>query len=98
MSEICQICGLPKDLCICERKIEEKIIIRTEKRSYGKVVTLINGIQRDNKELKEIVSKLKSKLGCGGTIKNGIIELQGDHRRRIKELLIELGFKNIEIY
>ncbi|MEM0476517.1 MAG: stress response translation initiation inhibitor YciH, partial [Candidatus Aenigmatarchaeota archaeon] len=33
-----------------------------------------------------------------GTIKNGIIELQGDHRRRIKELLIELGFKNIEIY
>jgi len=37
-------------------------------------------------------------LGCGGTIKNGVIELQGDHRRRIKELLNSLGYKNVEIY
>ncbi|MEM0243208.1 MAG: stress response translation initiation inhibitor YciH [Candidatus Aenigmatarchaeota archaeon] len=95
MSEVCQICGLPKDLCVCEKKVEEKIIVRVERRSLGKIVTLISGIQEN---LKEISSKLKSRLGCGGTVKNGIIELQGDHRRRIRELLNELGFKNVEIY
>lgn len=93
--EICKICGLPKDLCICEKKIEEKITVRVEKRSFGKIVTLISGVSGN---LKEIASKLKSRLGCGGTVKNGIIELQGDQRRRIRELLNELGFSNIEIY
>lgn len=95
MSEICIYCGLPKDLCVCEKKIEEKVIVRVERRSFGKIVTIISGIKGN---LREIASKLKTKLGCGGTIKNGIIELQGDHRRKIKELLAELGFKSVEIY
>jgi len=95
MSEVCPICGLPKELCICKAKKEEKIVVTTEKRSFGKIVTIISGISGD---LKQTAKYLKSKLGCGGTIKNGVIELQGDHRRRIKELLNSLGYKNIEIY
>ncbi|MEM5820724.1 MAG: stress response translation initiation inhibitor YciH [Candidatus Aenigmatarchaeota archaeon] len=95
MSEVCQICGLPKDLCICEKKVEQKVVVTVERRSFGKIVTLISGIDGD---LKKIASFLKSKLGCGGTIKNGIIELQGDHRRRIRELLNSLGYKDVEIY
>jgi len=95
MSEICQVCGLPKELCVCEIKKEEKVVVTTEKRSFGKVVTIISGISGD---LKQTAKFLKSKLGCGGTIKNGVIELQGDHRRRIRELLNSLGYKNVEIY
>ena len=46
-----------------------------------------------------MVSALKSRLACGGTVKEGRIELQGDHRSRVKEILIELGFpeENIEV-
>jgi len=95
MSEVCPVCGLPKELCVCGLKKEERVVVTTEKRSFGKIVTIISGISGD---LKQTAKYLKSKLGCGGTIKNGVIELQGDHRRRIKELLNSLGYKNIEIY
>lgn len=46
---------------------------------------------------KDIASKLKKKLACGGTYKEGRIELQGDHIRRIKDLLVELGFPESKI-
>jgi len=95
MSEVCPVCGLPKEPCVCGLKKEERVVVTTEKRSFGKIVTIISGISGD---LKQTAKYLKSKLGCGGTIKNGVIELQGDHRRRIKELLNSLGYKNIEIY
>ncbi|MEM0481055.1 MAG: stress response translation initiation inhibitor YciH [Candidatus Aenigmatarchaeota archaeon] len=96
---ICSKCGLPEELCTCNQldKLSQKIIVRFESRTFGKKVTIIEGITSNQKE---IASKLKSKLGCGGTIKNGRIELQGDHRKKIKQLLVELGFKEnqIEIY
>ncbi|MEM1856056.1 MAG: hypothetical protein QXG70_03715, partial [Candidatus Methanomethylicaceae archaeon] len=52
-----------------------------------------------NVNLKELAFKLKSKLACGGTEKNGRIELQGDHREKVMEILIENGFSpnNIEV-
>ncbi|MEM5811340.1 MAG: stress response translation initiation inhibitor YciH [Candidatus Aenigmatarchaeota archaeon] len=89
----CPRCGLPLDICTC--KSLEKIEIRVEPRSYGKVVTVINGI--DNGE--EIIGTLKRKLACGGTIKNKRIELQGNHKDRIKKILIELGYseENIDV-
>jgi translation initiation factor 1 len=97
--EICSKCGLPKELCICKQfeKASQRIIVRFEVRTFGKKVTIIEGITNDSKK---VASFLKSKLGCGGTIKNGRIELQGDHRKRIKNLLMELGYKEnqIEIY
>ncbi|MEM0379668.1 MAG: stress response translation initiation inhibitor YciH [Nanopusillaceae archaeon] len=92
--------GLPTDIEESLETIEkeaQKIIIRTEKRSYGKIVTIINGIEQNIAE--GLVKKLKQKLGCGGTYKNGVIELQGDHRDKIKKLLVDEGFReeNIEI-
>jgi translation initiation factor 1 len=97
--DICPKCGLPKELCICKQfeKVSQKITVRFEVRTFGKKVTIIEGIVDD---VKKVASFLKSKLGCGGTIKNGRIELQGDHRKKIKNLLVELGFKEsqIEIY
>jgi translation initiation factor 1 len=94
MSEICQICGLPKDLCVCETiaKETQKITVRVIKKKFGKVYTLIEGIDTKEIDIKEVTTKLKSKFACGGTAKKGVIELQGNHRPMIKGFLIQLGF------
>lgn len=101
MSEICTKCGLPKDLCVCEQIAREsqKIIVKTEKRKFGKLNTMITGIDEKDVNIKEISKKLKNKFACGGTAKDGMIELQGDHRQKVKEELISLGFapESIEI-
>jgi translation initiation factor 1 len=62
------------------------------KRKFGKIVTLIEGVDEKQVPMKELTKELKSKLACGGTVKEGHIELQGDHRNRVKEVLIEMGF------
>lgn len=98
MAEICPNCGLPKDICACETiaKEEEKIKVSSEKKRYRKSVTIIEGISKDV-NTKDILKELKTKLACGGTIKNGVIELQGDHRRKIREILVKLGFQSDKI-
>ncbi|MCX8169706.1 MAG: hypothetical protein N3D72_01300, partial [Candidatus Methanomethyliaceae archaeon] len=62
-------------------------------------VTIVEGLDNKNMNLKELTFKLKSKLACGGTEKNGRIELQGDHREKVLEILVENGFSqdNIEV-
>lgn len=94
MSEICTTCGLPKELCVCESiaKETQKIKVYQEKKKFNKVYTIIEGIDEKEIDLKEIAKKLKTKLACGGTVKNGRIELQGDHKQRVRDFLIQIGF------
>ncbi len=94
MSEICHRCGLIKQLCVCETiaREEQRIHVRTVKRRFGKLTTVIEGLNRNDISLKDLVKKLKSKLACGGTIKDNTIELQGNHKEKVKEELIKLGF------
>ena len=92
-SGICPKCGLPKDLCICETmaREEEKIKVVLEKKRYGKTVTLIEGVSGDV-DIRNVLKELKTGLACGGTYKNKTIELQGDHTKRVKPILIKMGF------
>ena len=93
MTEICPNCGLPKDICACETiaKEEEKVRVSSIKKRFGKSVTIIEGISKDV-DVKGVLKELKMKLACGGTLKDGVIELQGDHRKKIREILAKIGF------
>ncbi|MDV3103058.1 stress response translation initiation inhibitor YciH [Thermococcus waiotapuensis] len=73
-------------------KEQQRIRVYVEKARYGKLKTIIEGIDEKEFDLEDIAKNLKAKLACGGTVKNGRIELQGDHRERVKKLLVELGF------
>jgi len=65
----------------------------SKEKRRGKVVTIIKPFYLKEKELKDILKKLKSKLGSGGTIKNSTIELQGEVQLKAKDILQNLGFK-----
>ncbi|MDP3698106.1 MAG: stress response translation initiation inhibitor YciH, partial [Nanoarchaeota archaeon] len=86
-------CGLPEDLCVCEAiaREQQKITVAIEKRKFGKKYTVISGIKKEA-NINEIFKALKSKFACGGTAKTGQIELQGDHKSRMKAALVNLGF------
>lgn len=91
--EICPKCGLPTQACVCEEivKSSQKIHIGTDKKRYGKIVTVVSGFE-SGIDVKKIAKALKNELACGGTYKNDTIELQGDHTAKIKGLLIKQGF------
>lgn len=100
MVGVCNQCGLPQDLCVCETiaREQQKITVKVEKRKFGKNYTVVNGIKREA-NIVEILKKLKAKFACGGTAKSGRIELQGNHKARMKAALVDLGFpeETIEI-
>jgi len=91
--EICPKCGLPKQACVCEQMVKgaQRIRITTDKKRYGKVVTLVTGFE-SGIDIKKIAKALKNGLACGGTFREDTIELQGDHRKKVKDILVELGF------
>jgi len=100
MSDICSNCGLPQDLCVCETiaKESQKIQVTIEKRKYGKQYTIIKGFSKEI-DLDELAKKLKTKFACGGTAKDNQVELQGNHKDKAKQVLVNLGFpeETIEI-
>lgn len=99
MSDVCSRCGLTKELCVCETiaKEEQRINVSTVKRRFGKLTTMITGIDPKDINIKDIAKKLKSTFACGGTVKNDTIELQGNHKQKVKGELIKLGFSEDSI-
>jgi len=81
-------------------KSETHLVVRVELRRWGKPMTIIQGLPKTGRSLDEIAHRLKGRLATGGTAKEGVIMLQGDHRSRIKDELVKMGFAedHIEIY
>jgi len=101
MAEICPKCGLPKDICQCGviSKEQQRIKVYVEARKWRKAMTIIEGIDDKSVDLGRLAQKLKAMCACGGTAKNGEIQLQGDHRDKVEECLVKLGFQeeNIDV-
>lgn len=96
--EICPKCGLPSQACVCEQivKSSQKIQVTTDKKKFGKPVTIITGFESEV-DIKKITKALKNELACGGTFKENVIELQGNHMKKVKPMLVKLGFNEESI-
>ena len=91
---VCDVCGLPEELCVCEDIAREaqKIEVFITRRKFGKLMTVVTGIDSKNIDLKDLVKDLKNRCACGGTAKENRIELQGDHKKQVKKMLLKKGF------
>lgn len=86
LGPLCRTCGRPLKKCRCKTQpapVKTDGIIRLHRETKGrkgKGVTLITGVPLAGEELKALAKTLKQKCGTGGTVRDGIIEIQGDHR------------------
>jgi translation initiation factor 1 len=80
---------------MCEEIAREQqtVKISTDSRRYGKVVTIVDGIDSNDIDIDDLARKLKTKCAAGGTAKDGKIELQGEHKKKVQQALEEMGFK-----
>lgn len=70
-------------------------VVRIQKQTSGRKgagVSVISGLDLSDEELKKLAAELKKRCGCGGSVKNGIIEIQGEKRDLLKQLLEQKGF------
>lgn len=94
----CPNCNKPIDQCICKdlQVFEGDGIVRIRRETKGrggKTVTTITGIPLVENELKELATILKRRCGTGGTLKDGAIEIQGEHVELLMQELVKRGFK-----
>ena len=95
MAAICNICGLPDELCICQEiaKEQQKAIISIVRRRYGKLVTIVEGITDSAIDIDQLAKTLKARCAAGGTVKGRVIELQGEHKKKAAEVLKKNGYQ-----
>jgi translation initiation factor 1 len=99
----CERCGELESACQCPplpppappRKPPEKQRARVavEKRAKGKLVTVVRGLAAADNDLVELLTRLKNACGAGGTVKDDLLEIQGDHQKRVATLLAEIGYR-----
>jgi translation initiation factor 1 len=96
----CERCGELEEDCKClpeppMRIAPEKQTARlaVEKRKKGKLVTIIRGLPVEGNDLPELLKQLKNQCGAGGTLKEEVLEIQGNHLERLRDALKEIGFR-----
>jgi len=98
---ICARCGWPETDCRCSSKVAAaadpvpakiRVNVSVEKRGSGKVVTMIDGLPANRAFLDALARELKKSCGTGGRTGEGWVEIQGDHRERLRELLARKGW------
>jgi translation initiation factor 1 len=97
---LCPDCRNPLDNCRCKALRQQVVkgdgivrVARETKGRAGKGVTLIKGLPLTEPELKAIATRMKQLCGTGGTIKDGVIEIQGDNRDKLLAWLLAEGYK-----
>lgn len=96
--KMCPACRKPVADCICSRntaKLASDGIVRVSRETKGrngKGVTLVKGLSLDALALAQLGKQLKTACGSGGTVKDGVIEIQGDHCERVIEALKKQGW------
>jgi translation initiation factor 1 len=99
---MCPNCGKPVAQCTCKKKAAPSAAAPTDgvirvglekKHRAGKTVSVVSGLSLSPDALRELASDLKRRCGTGGTIKDGVIEIQGDHRDTLIAALQEHGYK-----
>ncbi|HJV34579.1 translation initiation factor Sui1 [Geomonas sp.] len=95
---MCPACGKPVKECICRKSSapagDGVVRIRRESKGRGgKTVMVISGLPLDADALTALAGELKRRCGCGGTAKDGIIEIQGDHGELLLAELAKRGYK-----
>lgn len=95
---LCPDCGHATNDCQCHQQAAERIwgdgrvrISRQTKGRKGKGVTLVEGLAMTTDQLEQTAKRLKTHCGCGGAVKNGTIEIQGDQRQTILNWLTNQG-------
>jgi len=90
---VCEVCGLPKEICVCEELSREQapLRVRIDTRRYGKAVTVVEGFT-DDANVDALAKELKRFVAAGGTVKEGHVELQGDHRQKVLGYLRNKGY------
>lgn len=94
----CPGCSQPVDACQCKQALVPSgdgiaRVRRESKGRGGKTVTTISGVPLAEEPLKALASELKKRCGCGGALKDGVIEIQGDHVQLLLDELVKRGFK-----
>jgi translation initiation factor 1 len=98
LGRTCPTCRQSKDNCICKQSFAVPAgdgvarVSRSSKGRGGKTVTLVQGLALDEATLSQLAKQLKAACGTGGTVKEGVIEVQGDHRELVMRLLTSQGF------
>lgn len=96
----CEICEKPLDQCACPRSAAGGVLlpkdqparVRRERRSGGKIVTVIDGLDPSASDLPGLLRALKAACAAGGGVVGSTVEVQGDHRDKIVQLLRERGY------
>ena len=98
---LCPECKQPVDHCRCKQAAKQAVpagdgivrIQRETKGRKGKGVTLVSGVPLPEAELKQLARELKQRCSTGGSVKNGVIEIQGDQRDVLQQALRAKGFQ-----
>jgi translation initiation factor 1 len=99
VGRICPECGRALDACVCHKKPSStpgdgNVRVRLEKKGRGgKSVSLVSGLPLDEESLRKLAGELKKRCGAGGAVKDGQIEIQGDHRDAIVAALLAMGYR-----
>lgn len=96
---ICPDCGKAVAACVCRKKVSVAAsdgIVRVRRETKGrggKTVTVITGLPLAEEQIKALAGELKKRCGTGGTVKDGVVEIQGEHRELLLAELAKRGFK-----